>query len=690
MRFVSIPLLALAFCPSVSFAFESDSTDEDDSTRLTVTANRRDYVDTDLAMSVHAVDESQLEIDNGQHSAESLNSLAGVYIEQLNGGQGHKTAIRMPNNVDGYYLFLQDNIPLQSPAFFNHNAMWWSSFNSGINRVEVLKGAGTSLHGSGAVAATVNVLSKPVDLSGDTSISTMLGEDNYYKIQSTNSDRISENSGYRVSVSHFNNDGWREHTGSVRSEVSFRHELEVSGNSSFTTNFIASTLEQEMTGSLSEAQYLEDRNQAGLSDIVLAVDPTRSTEYVRISTQWDYWSGDNTYSVIPYLRYRNNNYTATWNTNMPAVESSVNTFGILSVANFTHQGNSETSFGLDVELSEGDQYSFQPYDIVTTGWGADEFFKGEVFYDDVTKFRNLSPFIQHTRELSENLDLTLGARYDYAKYDFNNHLTVFGDIGHGNLSLEDRSDSFKHLSPKFSLNYKFDDDSSTYFRYANSFRLPTASSLYHLKTSDTDEGISSLEPEVSDTFEIGYKANMDEMTIDFAIYYMDVDDGIVRAYNENGQRYLVNATRVIHKGVEFATNWQATEELEINFAFSATKHEFDNYEEFSGNEMMNAPEHFTNLRIQYSPISIEGLRTLLEVQNVGDYWMDDANSQKQSGFTVVNLKSNYQVNENFSINARVNNLMDKDYLQNAIIRYGRARLYPAQLQTFFVGLKYQW
>ena len=437
--------LALLASSLVSVSVSADDVSDDDEydqNRITVTANRRDYVDTDLAMSVHSVDEEQMAIDNGQHPAESLNSLAGVYVDQLNSGQGHKTAIRMPINVDGYYLFLQDNIPLQSPAFFNHNALWWSSFNSGVQRLEVLKGAGTALHGSGAVAATINILSEPVDFDGDSSMSATFGEDNYYKLQATNSDRINDNSGYRASFSHLNNDGWRDHTGSVRSEVNFRHELELDKDSRLVTLFTASNLEQEMAGSLSEAQYAEDRTQAGLSDEVLAVDPTRKTEYIRLSTQWDKMDGNFNYSVIPYLRHRTNHYTATWNKNMPAVESSVNTFGVLSSVKVDHINDAETTFGLDIELTEGDQYSYQPYDITTTGWGGAEYFEGFVFYDDTTGFTSASPFIQHRREITDNLDLTLGARYDYAEFDFDNHMTTFGDIGYDLQSLNDRKDSF--------------------------------------------------------------------------------------------------------------------------------------------------------------------------------------------------------------------------------------------------------
>jgi outer membrane receptor protein involved in Fe transport len=242
-----------------------------------------------------------------------------------------------------------------------------------------------------------------------------------------------------------------------------------------------------MTASLNENFYENNKTNSGLSDEVLASDPLRKTEYMRLSTQWDKTDDNNFYSVIPYYRLRTNDYTATWNKNMQKVESEVQTFGLLALASFEYNDSSETIVGMNIEFTEGEQLSYQLLDLTTSGWGADTFTKGEVFFDDTTKHTGLSPYIQHQRALSDNLDLTLGARYDYAKYEFDNHLGVYGDIGHGKLSIENRDDDFNHLSPKASLNYHLGNDSSIYLRYANSFRLPTAGSLYHLTTKDDDQ-----------------------------------------------------------------------------------------------------------------------------------------------------------------------------------------------------------
>jgi len=664
--------------------------------RITVTASRQESLDTDLAMSVKGVGKEELALDNGQHVAESLNSISGVLIDQLSGGQGHKAAIRMPMNTGGYYLYLQDNIPLQSAAFFNHNALWWSSFNSTVARMEVLKGAGTALYGSGAVAATVNILSADVAETTQTSVDLMLGEDEYTKIQASHSNRISDTQGFRVSGSYLKNDGWRDHTGSERAEISLRHELDFGNNERLITSFVASDLEQEMAASLTKELYDNDKTNSGLSDAVLASDPLRKTKYLRLSTQWDKVDGNNFYSLIPYYRYRTNDYTATWNQNMPKVESTVQTLGLLALANFEHNSGNETTVGLDIELTEGDQLSYQPIDFTTSGWGADTFIKGEKFYDDTTQFTSISPYIQHKRALTENLDLTLGARYDYAQYDFDNHLGVYGDIGHGKISLENRTDNFNHFSPKASLNYHLTQDSSVYLRYANSFRLPTAGSIYHLTTKD-DGDAKAVDPETSDTFELGYKANWQAVTFDSAIYYMDVEDGIVHAYNDEGQRYLTNATRVIHKGIEASVLWKINKQLYISAVYSQSKHEFDEYEDLAGNEMAAAPDYIANVRVRYMPSFIQGFTAMLEVQSIGEYWLDDANTQDdegndriENGYTTGNLKARYQVSKQLAFHARVLNITDKEYVQEASYRYGKSTYSPGAPRTAYIGLNYKW
>ena len=672
--------------------------------RITVSASRIAKKDIEQAIAVEFVGKSTLEQDNGQHIAESLNSISGVLLNQLQGGHGHNAAIRMPINYSGYYLYLQDNIPLQSAAFFNHNALWWSSFNSTIKRIEVIKGAGTSLHGSGAIAATINTFSEDTSMSPAGQFGLTLGDYGYVKAKGYYSDAISDTQSFAISGSVQSNDGYREHTASTRNEIHLKHRYQ-GGNQSLVTSFVVSDLEQEMSTSLNADDFSSNPKSSGLTDEVLAYDPLRKSRYYRLSTTWEMITDDNyRISLIPYLRQRTNDYTATWRANMPKNESTVITVGLLSYLSLEPNDASELIIGMDLERSKGESLSFQPLTITTTGWGAKTYQTGHQFNDDTTTYFGASPYAQFSYDLTDQLTLAAGVRYDYNKYDFNNNLTAADDDGYGNRRLADRNDDFKHLSPKLSLNYLLDQTSSVYARYANSYRVPTAGSLYHLKKGDSVSLIGGVDVENSNTYELGYKVNHQAFNMQISLYFMDVDDALVRAYDQNGLSYQTNAGRVTHQGIELSLNSQLTQELALSLALTKAKHKFDDYivdagkfdrkgnnltQKLSGNTMKLAPEYVANIRLVYTPYYLEGLTAITEIKSTGDYYMDDKNTKQYGGYTIANLKFNYQLSENIKFNAKVINITDKYYAQQAEIAYGKEKYSPAFGRTGYIGINYQ-
>ena len=236
-----------------------------------------------------------------------------------------------------------------------------------------------------------------------------------------------------------------------------------------------------------------------------------------------------------------------------------------------------------------------------------------------------------------------------------------------------------------------------YLRYANSFRLPNAGGLYHLTTKDSQTP-EPVDPETSDTFDLGYKLNFTRASIDIALYYMDVADGIVTAYNSDNKRYLTNAARMTHKGVEISAQWSPVEQIDLSVAYSKSQHQFDHYKAFSGNEMKMAPNYIANIRLRYMPKWLSGFSSMFELQSIGEYWLDDANSidestglaRKYSGYTVANIKAHYQINTKLALYGRLLNITDKVYAQEAEYRYQKYAFSPGAPKTFYFGLTYNW
>lgn len=707
LRISLIALTISSLCSPIVMAQETTNTDKkttQELERITISASRIAKKDIEQAIAIEFVGKSTLDQDNGQHIAESLNSISGVLLNQLQGSHGHNAAIRMPINYSGYYLYLQDNIPLQSAAFFNHNALWWSSFNSTIKRIEVIKGAGTSLHGSGAIAATINTLSEDVTMEQSGQFGLTFGENGYVKSKGYYSNAINENQGIAISGSLQKNDGYRQHTGSERGEIHIKHEYK-GDNESLVTSFVASDLEQEMAASLTLDDFENNPRSSGLTPEVLAADPLRKSRYYRLSSTWDKVTQDNIrISLIPYLRQRTNDYTATWNANMPKQESQVTTMGLLSYMSFEPSDDGELIIGLDLEHSKGESLSYQKQTITTTGWGANTYNAGHQYYDDTTTYVGASPYFQYEHALTDQLNLSVGGRYDHNKYDFDNNLAALDNDGYGKRRLENRSDTFQHFSPKVSLNYLLDEQSSVYARFANSFRIPTAGSLYHISSGSTDSLIGGVDVETSNTYELGYKINHSAFNAQAAIYFMDLDDALVRAYTDDGLAYQTNAGRVIHKGVEFSINSHLNEQIEVSLALSKSVHEYDEYivdagkvnykgvskeVDYSGKKLKLAPEYIANARLVYTPTLLADFTGVLEIKSTGDYYMDDLNSKKYSGYTIANLKFNYQLSTVLRLHGRIVNLTDKYYVQQAEIAYGKEKYAPASRRSVYAGLSYR-
>ena len=92
-------LLALAVFSQ--FNVLADEAMNEDIEKITVTANRLGKANTEQALSIGSVSSEVIEKDNAQHLSESLQTISGVLINQLSGGQGHNAAIRMPINYGG-------------------------------------------------------------------------------------------------------------------------------------------------------------------------------------------------------------------------------------------------------------------------------------------------------------------------------------------------------------------------------------------------------------------------------------------------------------------------------------------------------------------------------------------------------------------------------------------------------------
>ncbi len=110
--------------------------------------------------AVSVLDNQELEFISHVHIQQSLLRVPGVNLHRGN-GQEYLPAIRSPvltgAGACGSFLTTEDNIPLRAAGFCNVNELF-DSHSEQAERIEVLRGPGTALHGSNAMTGVINVV----------------------------------------------------------------------------------------------------------------------------------------------------------------------------------------------------------------------------------------------------------------------------------------------------------------------------------------------------------------------------------------------------------------------------------------------------------------------------------------------------------------------------------------------------
>lgn len=654
---------------------------------ITVTGERGQQSIIEQPVSIGYKKKAEVELDGATNQKELLNSIAGVRITQTGSSIGHMASIRLPTNTGPYYLYLQDSIPVQSSGFFNHNGLAYTNFST-AGSVEVLKGAGTALYGSDAIAATINVISAPERDQLGLKMAAETGSDGFRRLQAAGGVDIDDSSTITAQASHAQGDGWRDHTEYDRQEVAVKYINDINDSNTIKIGFSANKTVAEMAGDLVgydafKHQTTSVGNVKAAIDSGLAIE--RKFDFARVNVEWNHDISDTaSFNSIAYVRSNRNRYIATWENNLPQNDSQENTVGLLLKANMDF-GALRNITGLDMEYTQASREYTQLFDYVPSGYGS-PVAAGKIYDYDVNYFA-LAPYTRFEYLFTDKLKVGAGVRLDTNSYQYTNNLADGQYASSGYLRANSDNDpNYSHLSPKLDLTYQFNNSQMVYARYANGFRIPQASTLYSLKTNNIS---FSIDEEVTDTYEVGYKFVNDRYEFSSSLYLLTIDDSIVQRQNGSGDRYYENGGKTTHKGIELSLSSKLTDELTSKVAYSYSKHEFDNDTVYGDNEQAEAPSNVANVRLIYSPKAVAGLTAMLEWEHIGSYWLDDDNTGRYAGHDLGNIKLRYELNDQFNVFARVINITDRTYAESASINYGSERYTPGAPRQAFIGFEYK-
>lgn len=690
---------------------------------VVVTATRDNSSLSDTAASVGVLDQDTIRALNASHASELLNRISGVNIVQLgSSGEGVAAAIRQPVSYSPVYLYLENGVPTRSAGFFNHNALY--EVNTAVaNGVEIIKGPGSALYGSDAIGAVINILSGQPPREDARSLTVETGDHGWRRAQ-VSAARLAGEHGFTARVNVSNSDGWREQTYSQRRDATLSWAMDASESLSINTVLTASTIDMETGGSgLRYNDYRQKPEQAG-NRIGF-----RDVSALRLSSSIEKRFEQGALTVTPYLRSNELQYVATWTLNTGRVQppppwcptcpaqldsqdAHINDSGHDSAGvqlKYRHD-LSDDSFvivGLDLDATRG--YQEQTY-IERSDNDSGPYWlayreAGELYDYDVD-FLAASPYVHLEQQLAPRWRLTAGVRYDNFRYDYDNRLaniapgtaddpatTIYED---SHYREPDQVVEMEHLSPKLGLIFDISDALNAYTAYRHAFRIPDAGQMFR---SGATVDSTRLDPVKVDSVELGLRGNLGARTaFDVALYRMEKRDDIVSVTEASGARRNVNAGQTDHYGIELNLDLRLTESLDLGLAYSRSKHRFadwqDGRNDFSGNDMPDAPEDFANLRLSWHPALLQGGRVELEGWYQGKHWLDENNDKdgnatdrdRYPGHTLINLRADYPLSDSLQVYARVLNVTDRLYAETTS-KWG-PQYTPGRPRTAYLGLSW--
>ena len=653
---------------------------------ITVTSNSRKSEGlADINAAVSVIGEEELRSIGHTHLQETLNRLPGVSIHR-NNGQESLTAIRSPvltgAGACGAFLVAENGIPVRSSGFCNVNEMFDLHAENAAS-VEVVRGPGSAFWGSNAVHGLVNVVlpkagdARQVTLEqgprGSQRIKAQLGQDqgNFKQL---------------LLVNGTSEEGYRDESGFDQQKLTYLYNYTTSNGWELDGGITHINLNQETAGFVTGFESYKGASRTGNPN----PEAYRDSKNTRAWTTFTNPLGDWDVVLTPYVRDIDMNFIQHFLPGQPIEETEHQSIGFQSVA-FTDLNNgAELAVGVDAEVTDGSLVQTQPNPTEGSFFLRNSIPQGK-HYDYQVDVEQVAAFVSYEQSFQSGWDLSLGLRVEDTNYEYDNRM-IDGRTDEFGVACRfgcrynrpaDRSDSFTNISPKLGLSYALNDSHSLQFRAQRGFRAPQASEMYRLQD---DQNIADLDSVELDSYEVEFKGAGEGWAYSAGYYFMDKQNEIVT----NSDRVNLNNSHTQHTGLEFTLGLDITETLALAAVYNFAEHTYENSElsggiDIQGNNVDTAPRQFGNLRLRWTPS--ERITSELELVSMGEYYTNPENTASYSGHNLLNLRTQFAVNDSVQIYANILNLDNREYAERADwTSFTDDRYFPGEPRRAFIGI----
>ncbi|TVR66261.1 MAG: TonB-dependent receptor [Gemmatimonadales bacterium] len=642
----------------------------------------------ETASSVSRLGGEEIRSVNPSHPAELLNRVPGVWVSPTS-TEGHMTAIRQPITTKPVYLFLEDGVPTRSPGFFNHNALYEVNVPQ-ADRIEVIRGPGTSLYGSDAIGGVIDVGTRPTSTDPEIE-ATVEGNSLGFRRVLASASGTRGSDGLRFDLNLTEGDDWRDASGYDRQSATLRWDRALGSGMGLRTTATWSSVNQQ------DPSVISRDDLTGNPSVNYHPITFRSVDALRVASRFERRTAASALEVTPFIRWNTLDLMPSWMLNFdPVIYRTGHSSTGLMVRYHRDLGElggpARITVGADMDRSPGSREEDR---IVVTREGPfiTAWERGERIYDYEAVFLGVSPYAQLSLNPVEPLHVTAGLRFDRVGFDYTSSLPALAEGPH--RRPEATRIRYSNLGPSLGAALALRPEVNLFSSFRDSFRSPSEGQLFRQGAA---ESTVTLEPVRSRSLEGGIRGELSgTLGYELSFFRLDIRDDILSFIRpEDGLRESLNAGRTRHRGVEAGISAAFPGGIRADATLTRASHRYLEWrprpdQDFGGNLMEQAPRDLASARFRTPLPGLPRGHLELEWVRMGEFWMDPANENRYEGHTLWNLRAEAPLAAGMSLQARVLNLMDEAYAERAGFNPFRGEeLSPGKPRAVFVGLRYRW
>ena len=510
---------------------------------------------------------------------------------------------------------------------------------------------------------------------------------------------------YVASVSHFETDGYRQHSAARRDIENVKLGLELDERSKLTlvANAVQLPHAQDALG-LSRAELEADRRSADPS--ALQFDTRKSLTQTQGGLIYDLrLDGGNALRAMVYGGHRDTEQFQS--IPVAAQASPLAPGGVIQLGRdydgadlrWTTQGGAARRRwslvgGLAYDKLREHRYGYQSF----TGTGSAQVLgvQGALRRDEINDVQDLDPYLQAEWHPADAWTLDAGVRHSNVRFVSHDEYVV------GTNPDDSGRAGHSATLPVLGVLYAVRPGVHLYATAGRGFETPTLNELAYRPGGGTGPNFD-LAPSHSDNLELGVKTRSDSWgELDVAVFGIRTRDEIVTLSNAGGRTTYQNVASTRRLGLELEWSKALSHDLNAQVAYTLLDARYTGAflscttspctapatSIASGNRLPGVARNALFASLAWAPA--RGWRAGLEARALGRVAVNDTNTDAAPSFVTADVSAGYLLPVGawqWSAFGRIDNVTGRRNVGSVIVNEGNSRYFePAPGRTFFAGL----